>query len=150
MPLPEGYLPREGDVLIFHATVRHKVEPVDEYVHVLKPGTDYSNMAIPVESIVGLHFRHFDVGDVVRSVGDLTGQTGEVVAVHEVMVWVKDGHGQMQTIAANELELAPVIAEPFVEPAPQAPPYESPAKAYLAEPAEAPEAMDQEKLDRIG
>lgn len=149
MPLPEGYLPREGDVLIFHATVRHNVDVGEHDVH-LQVGDRYQTSILKLDQIQAIFSRHFDVGDVVRSVGDLTGQTGEVVAVHHGMVWVKDGHGQMQTIAASELELAPALDQPFVEPEPQAPPYESPAKAYLAEPAEAPEAMDQEKLDRIG
>ena len=32
MPLPEGYLPREGDVLTVDVRVKHNVKPGDPYI----------------------------------------------------------------------------------------------------------------------
>jgi len=148
MPLPEGYRPRKGDVLIAHVTAYTDVDPEDTQVWATLPGKPHSRHFIDLEDIAGVYSRHFEPGEKVRSVGDFTGQAGEVVAVHEGFVWIKDGHGQMQTIAANELEaVVDPVDRSFVEPAPQAPPYDSPAKAYLVQ---EPEPMDQEKLDRIG
>lgn len=152
MPLPEGYLLREGDVVVLHATINRDVRTDEEFASVTMRGR-YSTTLVDLDKIVGIFARHFDVGDVVRSVGDQTGQTGEVVAVHEGMVWIKDGHGQMQTIAANELELASALDQPFVEPIKppsMLPQYESPAKDFLVQ-TDPPLCLpDQETLDRIG
>jgi hypothetical protein len=38
MPLPEGYLPREGDVLIISGTVEYDVEPHAAYIFLKVPG----------------------------------------------------------------------------------------------------------------
>jgi hypothetical protein len=30
MPIPEGYLPRKGDVVVLHATVKYDVKPKED------------------------------------------------------------------------------------------------------------------------
>lgn len=120
MPLPEGYLPREGDILILHAVVETNTRPDSDTAYVKVNGR-YGAMNVDLDKIVGVFARHFDEGDIVRSIGDMTGQNGTVIAMYEGMVWIKDGHGQMQTVAANELELAPALDQDFVQRAPEEP-----------------------------
>ena len=96
MALPKGYLPKQRDILIFHAEVRHSVDPVDDYVHVTKPGTQHQNLTLNLDEVVGIYARRWEPGDKV--------QCGEVVATCGDQVWVQLADGGMATYAATELQ----------------------------------------------
>jgi hypothetical protein len=126
MPLPEGYLPREGDVLVIHGTVKHDVDPGEKSVFVTfkKYGSAES---VDLKNVVGLHCRRWDKGDKVTRlqpfIGTYTGwpAVGEVLAVHEETVWALFPGDNPQTFAANDLWPASepeTITEP-IKPAPE-------------------------------
>ena len=86
MPLPEGYLPREGDILVIHVR----------------------KFSIPLKDVERLHCRHWNVGaEIQRKATDpLDRRPGEVLAVDGDMVWVKfsDGKERFMTLHANQIE----------------------------------------------
>lgn len=104
MSLPEGYRPREGDVLVLHGTARFDVDPGDDEVHVQIDG-DFASRIIPLNKVVGIHCRHWQIGDRVRLNDDAEART--VLAVHDDLVWTKADNGMVSTDAANELEEIP-------------------------------------------
>ena len=53
MPLPEGYLPREGDILALHAIVKYNGDSGDDRVHVKVKG-HYETTSIKLSEIVDL------------------------------------------------------------------------------------------------
>ena len=109
MPLPEGYLPRKGDVVIAHGTVQHDVDPGESRVYVsFRKHTDTS---LNLADVVGLHCRAWSEGDKVEWSGAVGPMTGEVVAVCRTAVWVKSEFG-METVQANDLK--PYHEEPKV------------------------------------
>lgn len=122
MPLPEGYLPRDGDVLVLHGTVRFNFDAGDHDVHViLDRRFTHTSTTVPLDQVVGIHSRKWEPGDQVRSVKSLH-HFGEVVATIDGWVWVKYAlgsisEGTMQTFEANDLE-AVGGGEPFAEPPP--------------------------------
>lgn len=99
MTLPEGYLPRKGDILIVHATVEYEVEPGEADVHVVVADQSYRQLAVPLKKVVGLYSRAWEVGARVTTAnGASLYLRGEVVATHGDQVWVKmDIHGVMGT-----------------------------------------------------
>jgi hypothetical protein len=116
MSLPEGYLPREGDVLIVHLRVKFDCDATDKDVH-LHPtdrANSYQGLILPLSTVAGLHARHWRAGEAVRVASDPV-DVGEVVAVRGGKVWVdmRSGafasarHGTMMTYDANDLEPAP-------------------------------------------
>ena len=108
MTLPKGYLPKEGDELLIRATVKYDVhkDATDEttYVH-LRPVGGHTSFMVDVAAVAGIYCRNWDVGAMVTS-GEFEG-TGEVIATHGTEVWVKDFEGELWTVEANDLELAP-------------------------------------------
>jgi hypothetical protein len=109
MTLPKGYLPKKGDELLIRATVKYDVDrkrdPDDPvWVH-LKPVGGHNSFVASLDAVAGLHCRKWDVGAMVTS-GEFEG-TGEVIATHGTEVWVKDFEGDLWTVAANDLDLAP-------------------------------------------
>ena len=110
MTLPKGYLPKEGDELLIRATVKYDVrikkDATDEttYVH-LRPVGGHTSFMVDVAAVAGIYCRNWDVGAIVIS-GEFEG-TGEVIATHGTEVWVKDFEGELWTVEANDLELAP-------------------------------------------
>lgn len=115
MPLPEGYIPHEGDVLIFHGTVRFSSPPKEEVVHVrIDKRFKHSSEMIPMDQIVGIYCRHWEPGDrVVRTDIRYPGEPlpGIVVAMHEDQAWVLFG-GSPVTLHANVLAPEPVGRQP--------------------------------------
>lgn len=115
MPLPDGYLPRKGDVLTLLVTVQYDTMPDDSYVHVV-PNGRLGSLGIELEHFDGLRSRAWEVGDHVRSENE--GASGVVEAVSGHWVWFKvdadhvDMPGAMLTADANELELIPEPAAP--------------------------------------
>ncbi len=106
MPLPEGYLPREGDVLLLRAKVKFDVDPEDTSVHATCIGCTYRDVTIPLEEVFGLHFRAWEPHDKVQNIHDHE-DCGEVFAVCDDKVWVKLDTGAMATFEANALEAQP-------------------------------------------
>lgn len=131
MPLPEGYLPRKGDVLVLHGRVKYDVvekEDVDEdqklTVWVRLEG-DYQDRRIPLETVVSIFARKWELGE--RVIGNSL--IGEVVGVYEDSIWVKfdtpmNAEPLFGTFLANDLEAAAPKAL-VIEPAPTASDYAS-------------------------
>lgn len=128
MPLPEGYLPRKGDVVVLHAVVKYDVNPKedadsDDGVQVwVTPLEHYSASRIPLKTLVGLYSRSFAEGERVRVKGEGPVAQGVVISTHEDVVWMKlDENAGFGTYFSCGLEPVPdPLDEPFVE-APAAP-----------------------------
>ena len=103
MPLPDKYLPREGDVVVLHATVEYDVRPGRDMVSCKVAGSVAHY--IPLESVVAIHARRWDADDKVIYPG-MEG-VGTVLATHEDQVWVLFPSEPPQTFPANELLPAP-------------------------------------------
>jgi hypothetical protein len=112
MPLPEGYLPREGDVLVLHGTVKFDYDPGEEKVWI-RLMDHWEDDRIPISSVVGVHCRKWEQGEQVRH-RNVEHCFGEIVATCDDMVWVKlaadskrgkkFSAGQLATFHCNELE----------------------------------------------
>jgi hypothetical protein len=87
MPLPEGYLPREGDVLTVQAKVRFNVEPGEKDVHVRIVG-DFRDTRVPLDKVVGITLRNWEEGDGIISLQQ-EGCFGIVASVHDEHVVMK-------------------------------------------------------------
>jgi hypothetical protein len=129
MPLPEGYRPRKGDILVLHGVCRHDVDANEKSVFVDVEG-HYGALMVKLRDIDGIFARCWYPGDKVRSIDRSDGGfDGEVVATCGVSVWAKWSlSGSMETFGANELELIPdAPSEPEGPPAEQtAPPVHLP------------------------
>ena len=118
MSLPEGYLPRKGDVLVIHVTTRYDVQDRDReegepiYVHVSPVGdSSYHKFRLPLADVIAIHFRNWEVGSKVRSVIDHE-DTGEIAAVYDGWLWIKQPDGHMLTLHANDAEPDEIAAPP--------------------------------------
>jgi hypothetical protein len=114
MPLPEGYLPREGDVLVLHGTVKYDVAPDEKRVHIKLDG-DHGPRVLLLETIIGIRRRTWKEDEKVRH-RNLTGVFGHVVAMAGDRVWIKlapksaqrRSHGGFMTVHCNEIEIDPI------------------------------------------
>jgi hypothetical protein len=111
MPLPEGYLPREGDILVIHVQTQFDVEPTDKNVHVrLLGGNSYQKFGMPLMDVERLWARHWNVDDEVQLISaDPAGRRpGKVLAVDGERVWVKfydkDSPHEHMTLHINQIE----------------------------------------------
>jgi hypothetical protein len=114
MPLPEGYRPRKGDILVLHGVVKHDVHPGEESVFVTIDG-HYGTESVKLDGIASLFARAWNKGERVRQniMSTNTGD-GEVVATYGDRVWVKfDVDGSMGTFRANDLVLIPSDDDPL-------------------------------------
>lgn len=116
MPLPEGYLPRQGDVVVIHGIVKYNVDPGDTYADVMIEGK-YSSVHIELDKIAGLHCRHWNEGDKVHLPGRAITDVGEVIATNGDNVWIAMPGGSMATYHANQLTEVPKTPN-IPEPAP--------------------------------
>lgn len=133
MSLPEGYRPREGDVLVLHAKVRFDVEPGDLVAHV-EVGLYKRGCAVALDEIVGVHLRRWSKGDRVRwtdpilNSGDSRSSVAydaTVVAAADDHAWIKLGSdGSFRSVHANSL--VPLF-DPPEDDVPEAAPTYSPA-----------------------
>lgn len=123
MPLPEGYLPRADDVVVIHAVVKYDVKPKedtddDRRLKVfVRPIESYTDVRIPLDTIVEVYSRHFDPEERVRLISQPECE-GVVIASHETQVWVKFDAGTslgLRTVPATSLALESKdpIDEPF-------------------------------------
>lgn len=117
MPLPEGYLPREGDVLILHGVVAHTMRREDSENVFVKLEGRHSSVMVDLASIVGIKQRHWEPGDIVRKIAD-PAVSGTIVAVCDGWVWMKNnGDEAMYTFAGYEIEndrRGDPVDQPFV------------------------------------
>lgn len=111
MPLPQGYLPREGDELLIRVTVRRDYDSDDGLVAVHVSSAPHRTLFADLEKIQSIFARKWSEGDKVTS-REFDGP-GTVLAVSEDWVWVMcdtgDDAGGRYTLLANDLE-------PYVEP----------------------------------
>jgi hypothetical protein len=125
MPIPEGYLPRRGDVVVVRAEVRYDVKPSEDTdedgVQVfVRPLEGYTDVRVPVRTLVGLWSRRFYEGDRVRAIVE-PGAVGTVAAISDEHVWVKfDATATLpehfETFRSENLKPIDPVDEPFVEP----------------------------------
>ena len=123
MPLPEGYLPREGDVVVVHAVVEHDYHATSSTKMVaLAPRKYAQTFYIDLDQIIGIHRYKWEVGDLVTySVFGV----GQIIAMHEDLLWVRFDGGEMQTLDAGivsrvpeKQEIEPAAPEPAPRPSP--------------------------------
>jgi hypothetical protein len=126
MPLPEGYLPREGDVLIVYARVKYNVDHGDEYVHV-----NNANGVIGLDNVIGIHSRKWEEDDAVRFI-KMPEATGVVRSIRANMVWIEldkpteftSGIETFVTADSTEIEAVPIMPD-FSEVSELEPPHAS-------------------------
>jgi hypothetical protein len=70
MPLPEGYLPREGDVLTIEVEVKYDVDAEDKNIHVFPVGARYRDFSIPLDNVIGVTLRKWKEGEGIISTED--------------------------------------------------------------------------------
>jgi hypothetical protein len=103
MALPEGYLPRKGDVLTIRATVKHDVDPGEDTVYV--SFRKYDDTSVDLAAVVGIFCRHWVAGEKVRLISD-NEILGQIIATDDTSVWVKlSEDGSFKTFNANQIEL---------------------------------------------
>jgi hypothetical protein len=102
MALPATYRPREGDILILHARVKHSFTGSDDGLYVEIEG-HYSTPCLPPESFAGVHRLGFEVGDYVWHVDQQAHAT--VLAINGNQAWIKwQIGGSTMVIAMTDLE----------------------------------------------
>lgn len=106
MSFPANYVPREGDVVVLHGTVKYDLEAGDEKVFV-RPEGHYQDIRFSLEELHGVVSRAWHAGDQVETP---RGFVGEVVATHGDKVWVNLGRG-FDTYECLELKIAPAAVE---------------------------------------
>lgn len=109
MPLPQGYLPREGDVLVLHAIVSYTVRSEDSDRVFVRPVGYYQDCRIEMSSVVGIHARKWEPGESARyGVDAIT-----VIAIDDDEAWIKYPDGRRQSVNVNVLDAEPVpVDEP--------------------------------------
>ena len=136
MPLPEGYLPREGDELLIRCRVSYDVKLTGESVHVSVVGADHHRPIVPMKSVHGLYCRHWKEGERVIDEDDTP---GTVISTKDEFVWVyRDALGEnepadMFTYRANELRPEPTVSAPEAPPVEPPPPAPAPAPAAVSD-----------------
>lgn len=133
MPLPEGYLPRKGDLISVQGTVKWDVEFNDPYIHI-----DVDGKTLTLEpDKVSLVRRRWANGEKVQLSDSFWPEPGIVIAIVDDFVWVKDpSNGEPITYPANSLKewrdpKAPLeVDEQFLR--------EDQVAAAMQEPAEPP------------
>lgn len=140
MSLPEGYRPREGDVLLVRGIVAYNVEPGDPSVHVKIEGSYSGKAIVTLDKVYALARRRWEPNEKVRiPVRGMT-EPGEVIGTFQDHVWVQHPkYVAPMTYQANELQewIDPkaalvrdeealrredTVAEAMQEPAPVEPP----------------------------
>jgi hypothetical protein len=118
MPLPEGYLPRKGDVLLIRVVVQSDYYDIgDGLVSAAVDSAEHRKLFVNMDKIHSLYRRKWNAGDKVTA-GDFEG-AGEVIGIDGDEVWVRDTLDLRWTIVANELE-------PWVDPEEQISPPPAP------------------------
>jgi hypothetical protein len=116
MPLPQGYLPREGDVLVVHAVVKYDVSSEDQESVFVRPLGYYSDCRLNLSTIVGLHARKWEPGEAATHAGAPV----TVIAVDDDQAWVKYASGGRASVHVNSLDAVPEAVDPvdlpFTEP----------------------------------
>jgi hypothetical protein len=110
MPLPEGYLPRKGDIVLVQARAKRDTnldEDSEGFFELV--GREHRNFFMLPSEIHSIHCRKWEVDDRVRIIG--TSFPMEVIGVCDDKVWCRYPNGTMATYEANQLE-------PYTEPAP--------------------------------
>jgi hypothetical protein len=105
MPLPEGYLPRKGDIVLVQARAKRDAYPnepdIQCYFEIV--GHETNKFFMAVSEIHSIYSRNWEIGDTVSYPAMFEGPA-EVLAVDGHEVWVRDTENQRWTIEANELE----------------------------------------------
>lgn len=128
MPLPEGYRPRRGDVIILRAVVQHNVDPEDDSVHCKLIGHYGGTSIVDLPEVLGLYRRHWNEKDKVVHKSNpkwfgavlLVIEDHAVIKLHE-KADRRDAPGGLRVFHCNELtEQAPPPAEENAAAAPSA------------------------------
>ena len=116
MPLPEGYLPREGDELLIRVKVRFSVDAGETSVLIDRV------TSVELNEIHAIYCRKWNEGDRVKLRRD-DSAIGTVIATHGKHIWVHWDSDPDQTVEdfdshlANDLEPEPaIIAAPETQP----------------------------------
>ena len=97
MALPENYLPRKGDILVIHATVKYDADSPDETLFLTAGAT---SLTFHLENVAAIRLRNWREGEKVCDRGDRD-IFGEVLAQSGEHVWVKLAGGAKQRGSAN-------------------------------------------------
>lgn len=87
MPLPEGYIPREGDEVLIRVIVRSNYrDDGDGLVPVAVVGAEHRTLFADIGKIHSLYCRKWNEGDLVKS-EEFNGE-GVVMATSDEWVWI--------------------------------------------------------------
>jgi len=104
MPLPKGYLPRNGDEVLIRARAKRDTsEDADGEGYFEIVGREHNKFFMQPSEIHSLYLRNWDIGTMVTCGGEFEGPA-EVIAVDGAEVWCRTENGIRWTIEANELE----------------------------------------------
>jgi hypothetical protein len=113
MSLPEGHLPRKGDIVLIKARAKRDSRPGDDLPHYFEiVGHEHQSFFPDKDDqcLHSLYSRNWNIGDRVRVIA-WPDTAGEVIAIHGEWMWVVinagENSGAMLTYSGNELDLAP-------------------------------------------
>jgi hypothetical protein len=103
MPLPEGYLPGEGDEVLIRVRAKRDSRPdkpeIECYFEII--GNEHQSFFMRAAEVHSLHRRNWNIGDTVTS--DEFEGPGEVIAIDGSEVWIRDTQCLRWTVYANDL-----------------------------------------------
>jgi hypothetical protein len=119
MPLPEGYLPRKGDIVLVQARAKRDTNlDVDSEGYFEIIGQEHCKFFMDVSAIHSLHCRRWNEGDRVKSI-EFDGP-GLVIGISDEWVWVLcetgEDEGGRYTLTANEPYIEPKSDEFKIDP----------------------------------
>lgn len=114
MPLPEGYRPRKGDVLVVHMAVDYVGDTYLKLKAVHPDGDWQESHYFKPEVVVGVKRRRWEESEEVR-LRERPRVFGKVIATHDDLVWLdlddESDLGPALVVHCNELEPLPVADE---------------------------------------
>lgn len=146
MKLPKGYLPRKGDKFVLIAELKHNVEAGEDFAFLTIKSRHGAGVDVTVNvDKLELHRIGWRPLDWARSI-EFYGVCGQVVAVHEGNVWLKDTSGMMRSFADDAIE---PIEDPTAKTATEPMPVEAAVAAAMEEPPPAPLELSPDDKDDI-
>lgn len=131
MPLPEGYLPRKGDVLVLHGVVKYDVvreladyDEDQKLVVWVRLLGDFQDRRVTLDTVVGVAVRNWEAGEKVRLcrapsvTAEVVSMTDDVVLARLIGFPADHPVRGLQLFRSDEVEPLPSLTEKF-QPSPQ-------------------------------